>query len=204
MHMVLCVKIGVHAFKMRYLRKAIIRLSLFSKCFPQNRHRSRDTLPHECKHKYFSVGINISLFQWDVRKRYVEGKRIGLHTSPTWIISAEMRAEQGPAVLHVRDRRRKGEVTDKKEYTKVMADLSLWPVDLPLDIFVSILRLEPPYGLTFYGEAPQLFVPLIILSFLAPTLTGLLTQHWQGLCLACYKYFVNLNPIHLYMSTNGL
>ena len=40
-------------------------------------------------------------------------------------MSAEMRGEQVPGPLHVRDGGRKGVVTDKKEYTEVMMDQSL-------------------------------------------------------------------------------
>lgn len=40
-------------------------------------------------------------------------------------MSAEMRGEQGPGLLHVGDGGRKGVVTDKKEYTEAMTDLRL-------------------------------------------------------------------------------
>lgn len=42
-------------------------------------------------------------------------------------MSAGMRGEQGPGLLHVGDGGRKGVVTDKKEYTEAMTDLRLWP-----------------------------------------------------------------------------
>lgn len=40
-------------------------------------------------------------------------------------MSAEMRGEPEPDLLHVRGRGRKGAVETKREYTKVMTDLSL-------------------------------------------------------------------------------
>lgn len=40
-------------------------------------------------------------------------------------MSAEMRGEQEPELLHVRDGGRKGALADKKEYTEVTTGLSL-------------------------------------------------------------------------------
>lgn len=54
-------------------------------------------LPRECEHEYFSCGDKYFTSEWDVRRGYVEGKRIGLHTSPTWIISGLMRGEHSRA-----------------------------------------------------------------------------------------------------------
>lgn len=130
----------------------------------------------------------------------------------------ERRTRAAPACL--RDGGRKGVVTDKKEYTKIMTDMTesltcsfffLFLIkNLLLDFFESVSGLGPPYGLTFYGEAPQLFIPLIILlvslSFLGTDIhrtayTTLTTV--GGLCLACHKYFVNLNPIHTFTCARG-
>lgn len=160
-----------------YFWGAIISLSLFCWRFPST---DAVTLPHENRDKYFSTGINISLFQWDVRKGYVEGRRIRLHVSPTCIMSEEMRGEQGPGLLHVGDGGRKGVVRVwVSDLQRASGFFFMW-----IQHFCSCFScVGPLYGLTFYGEAPQLFNAVIILlvslSFLALTLTGVLTQHWR-------------------------
>lgn len=153
-----------------------------------------------------------------MRKRYVEGKRIGLHTSPTWIMSAEMRGEQGPGLLQVRDRGTKGVVTDKKEYTKVMMDLSLSPaVFFFLNknsclnfLWVHFMFRASLWTYLLWWGTPAIHpsnnpacLPLFLGTDTHRTAYMTLTRV-GGLCLACHKYFVNLNPIHTFTCAHGL
>lgn len=119
------------------------------------------------------MGINISAVEgwifhsfyemWE--KGYVEGEGIGLHTSPAWIISGQMRGGQGLGPLRVRHRH--------KEVYKGLRVCDLQGAsDFFLSFFLLYLNLLDSYfgspfhgcnlpfnGLSFYGEAPQLFIP---------------------------------------------
>lgn len=179
-----------------YFWGAIISLSLFCWRFPST---DAVTLPHENRDKYFSTGINISLFQWDVRKGYVEGRRIRLHVSPTCIMSAEMRGEQGPGLLHVGDGGRKG----------VVRVWCLWPAEgFRFFFYVNTTFL---FMLFMCGASLWTYLlwwgtpaiqrcnnPARLPLFLGAdthrsAYTTLKVQ--GGLCLAGHKWFVNVNPI---------
>lgn len=110
--------------------------------------------------------------------------------------------------------------TDIKRYTKVSEGVTCRGAsDFFLSFFLFYLNLLDSYfgspfhgcnlpfnGLSFYGEAPQLFVPPT--NSLAPLLgadaSSVFTQHQrkrgavESRCLACHKYFVNLNPMRTF------
>lgn len=129
-----------------------------------------------------------------------------------------MRGEQGPRLLHVRGR-------GKEKNGVVMTKRSIQGRDGPesltcrgLSFFIIIILIKKTLclstsclcGVTFYGEAPQLFSPpnnpARLPLFLGADAHSLLTQHQQRVgerscwCLACHKYFVNLNPIPTFTS----
>lgn len=101
-----------------------------------------------------------------------------------------MRGEQGPSLLHVPRQRKKGvyKGLDGPESLtcrglQVLFYLFILNLLDFLCVCESISCLEPPNGLTFYGEAPQLFIPrtILLVSFLALTLSHCLHNTGKGL-----------------------